>query len=96
MPDEGHDLEGMVAAILREAEERAPRRPRTLFLGGGTPSLLPILSCVGSWTDSTSLTGWRDSVEEATPSATREPDRDKARAFVDLGVPRLSVGVQAR
>ena len=96
VPDEGHDLEGMVAAILREAEERAPRRPRTLFLGGGTPSLLPIPLLRRLLDGLHEFTGWRDSVEEATAECNPESlDRDKARAFVDLGVPRLSVGVQA-
>ena len=96
VPDEGHDLEGMVAAILREAEERAPRRPRTLFVGGGTPSLLPIPLLRRLLDGLHELTGWRDSVEEATAECNPESlDRDKARAFVDLGVPRLSVGVQA-
>ena len=29
VPDEGQDIDGMIAAILREAEVRAPARPRT-------------------------------------------------------------------
>lgn len=96
VPDEGQDLGGMVAAILREAEQRAPQRPRTLFLGGGTPSLLPA-SLLATLLDGLhELTGWRDSAVEATAECNPESlDRDKARAFLDLGVPRLSVGVQA-
>ena len=35
---EGQDLEGTLDALLSEAERRAPPRPRTVFLGGGTPS----------------------------------------------------------
>ena len=37
VPALGHDLEGMVEAILAEARLRAPRDPHTVFLGGGTP-----------------------------------------------------------
>ena len=86
----------MVAAILREAEQRAPQRPRTLFLGGGTPSLLPASLLARLLDGLHELTGWRDSVVEATAECNPESlDRDKARAFLDLGVPRLSVGVQA-
>ncbi|MDA0948308.1 MAG: radical SAM family heme chaperone HemW [Planctomycetota bacterium] len=96
VPDEGQDLGGMVAAILREAEQRAPQRPRTLFLGGGTPSLLPASLLARLLDGLHELTGWRDSVVEATAECNPESlDRDKARAFLDLGVPRLSVGVQA-
>ena len=38
---EGADVAGVVAPILAEAERRAPRDPSTVYLGGGTPSLLP-------------------------------------------------------
>ncbi len=96
VPDEGQDLGGMVAAILREAEQRAPSRPRTLFLGGGTPSLLPASLLARLLDGLHELTGWRDSATEATAECNPESlDRDKAQAFLDLGVPRLSVGVQA-
>ena len=42
VPDEGQDVDGMVAAILREAAERAPRAPRTVFIGGGIQHIFSI------------------------------------------------------
>ena len=40
VPAEGQDLGGMVDAILVEAAGRAPKKPKTLFLGGGHPEPL--------------------------------------------------------
>ncbi|MDE0903831.1 MAG: radical SAM family heme chaperone HemW [Planctomycetota bacterium] len=96
VPAEGQDLGGMVDAILVEAAGRAPKKPKTLFLGGGTPSLLPAKLLKRLLDGLQEITGWRDSVIEATAECNPESlDRDKARALLDLGIPRLSVGVQA-
>lgn len=96
VPDEGQDVDGMVAAILREAAERAPRAPRTVFIGGGTPSLLTAeqLRVVLDGLDE--LTDWRASAVEVTAECNPESlDRDKAAALKALGVPRLSIGFQS-
>ncbi|MEC8511591.1 MAG: radical SAM family heme chaperone HemW [Planctomycetota bacterium] len=96
VPDEGQDIDGMVAAILREAAERAPRSPRTVFIGGGTPSLLSAeqLRVVLDGLDE--LTGWRASAVEVTAECNPESlDRAKAAALKALGVPRLSIGFQS-
>lgn len=96
VPDEGQDVDGMVAAILREAAERAPRAPRTVFIGGGTPSLLTAeqLRVVLDGLDD--LTGWRASAVEVTAECNPESlDRSKAAALKALGVPRLSIGFQS-
>jgi oxygen-independent coproporphyrinogen-3 oxidase len=92
----GHDLDGMVDAVLAEARERAPRRPRTVFLGGGTPSLLPgalwrrLLDGLERWT------GLRESAVEVTAECNPESlDRSKAALLADLGVGRLSIGFQS-
>lgn len=92
----GHDLDGMVEAVLAEAGERAPRRPRTVFLGGGTPSLLPgpllrrLLDGLQRWTS------FRDSAVEVTAECNPESlDRAKAALLADLGVGRLSIGFQS-
>ncbi len=96
VPDEGQDIDGMIAAILVEARHRAPRRPRTVFFGGGTPSLLsaPQLRTLMDGLDE--LSDWRDSAKEVTAECNPESlDEDKARALLDLGVPRLSIGFQS-
>jgi len=96
VPDEGHDVDGMVAAILAEARERAPRAPRTVFLGGGTPSLLSAAQLRALLDGLDALTGWRASAQEVTAECNPESlDRDKAAALLDLGVPRLSIGFQS-
>jgi oxygen-independent coproporphyrinogen-3 oxidase len=93
---EGHDRGAMIAAILREAELRAPLRPRTVYLGGGTPSLLSIEELRRLLDGLDSLTRFRESAVEVTAECNPESlDRDKARALLDLGVRRLSIGFQS-
>ncbi len=93
---EGHDIDAMVEAILMEAEARAPRRPRTVFLGGGTPSLLSTSQLARLLDRLDELTDFRDSAEEVTAECNPESlDTGKARALLDLGVRRLSIGVQS-
>ena len=90
------DVDGMVEAILAEARTRAPSAPRTVFLGGGTPSLLSVAQLTRLLDGLDELTGWRASATEVSAECNPESlDRDKARALLDLGVPRLSIGFQS-
>ncbi len=92
----GHDIEGMLAAILREAEILAPQAPITVFLGGGTPSLLSVAQLRTFLDRLNEITGFRASAEEVTAECNPESlDRDKAAALLDLGVGRLSIGFQS-
>lgn len=96
VPAEGHDRSAMVAAILREAELRAPRAPRTVFLGGGTPSLLDADELATLLDGLERITGFRASAEEVTAECNPESlDLVKARALLALGVRRLSIGFQS-
>ncbi len=96
VPDEGQDVDGMVATILAEARSRAPRHPRTVFLGGGTPSLLSAAQLQTLLDGLDEVTGFRDSAVEVSAECNPESlDEDKARALLDLGVPRLSIGFQS-
>lgn len=93
---EGHDRDAMIDAILAEARNWAPREPRTLFLGGGTPSLLsaPELRRLLDGLDE--LTGWRRSAVERTAECNPESlDEAKATALLELGISRLSIGFQS-
>ena len=84
-----------VAALVRELERVAnDLRPRTVFFGGGTPSLLSVrqwdlilqamarLNLLGA-------TEWTIECNPATVSA------DKARLWRDAGVNRVSLGIQS-
>jgi oxygen-independent coproporphyrinogen-3 oxidase len=93
---EGHDRAPMVRAILREAELWAPRDPATVFVGGGTPSLLEAAELRTLLDGLERTTGFRSSAAEVTVECNPESlDRDKARALLDLGATRLSLGIQA-
>lgn len=93
---EGHDTGAMVSAILAEARLRAPRAPRTVFLGGGTPSLLPIPELARLLDGLEQVTGFRSSAVEVTVECNPESlDRDKAAALLELGATRLSIGFQS-
>jgi putative oxygen-independent coproporphyrinogen III oxidase len=96
VPDEGQDIEAMLDAILREAELRAPAAPRTVYLGGGTPSLLSEGQLQRLLDGLDRCSGFRASALEVTAECNPESlDRDKARRLLELGVTRLSIGFQS-
>jgi oxygen-independent coproporphyrinogen-3 oxidase len=94
-PSSGDLINRYVAALIRELELVAhDLQPRTIFFGGGTPSLLnprqweQILSAM----ERLNLTGAEEFTVECNP-ATVSPD--KAKLFRDFGVNRISMGVQS-
>ena len=96
VPAEGQDVEGTLAAVEDEIRLRAPRAPRTVFVGGGTPSLLSIPQLRRLFDLLQATTGFRDSAGEVTVECNPESlDEDKASALLDLGVTRLSIGFQS-
>lgn len=85
-------------ALLREVElagENCELRPRTIYFGGGTPSALRaaqleyLLGGLRQRLDLSALEEWD---LEANPATIRP---EKARLLHDLGVTRLSLGVQS-
>lgn len=93
---EGHDRRPMVEAILREAELWAPTGPRTVFVGGGTPSLLDEAELRALFDGLERLTGFRRSAREVTVECNPESlDQAKAAVLLELGATRLSIGFQA-
>lgn len=96
LPAEGQDIDGTVDAILAESSLRSPRAPRTVFVGGGTPSLLSIPQLQRFFEALERDTSFRSSSVETTVECNPESlDRDKAAALLDLGVNRLSIGFQS-
>jgi oxygen-independent coproporphyrinogen-3 oxidase len=93
---EGQDTGGLIAAILAEARERAPRRPRTVFLGGGTPSYLSASELRVLLEGLQAITDFRSSSAEVTAECNPESLTDeKACLLRELGVTRLSIGFQS-
>ncbi len=96
LPAAGADVDGAVEALLAEAELRAPRSPRTVFFGGGTPSLLAPAQLVRLFERLDSIARFRESAVEVTLEANPESlDLEKARLLLALGVTRLSIGFQS-
>ena len=94
----------LVAAMVQETRLRVSSEPRwkdqpftTLYLGGGTPSILPpdllqhlvsgVLEALGQ-----PVTDFREVTLEANPEDMTET---QIQAWVKLGVTRLSLGVQS-
>lgn len=96
-------VEDMADAIVQEAALRAQQSPawdgasvQTLYLGGGTPSVLPPTTLARLVNGVTQALGIeRSGLTEFTLEANPEDlDEARIRAWLDLGVQRLSVGVQ--
>src|SRR5918994_6478349 len=91
-----HDLPRYTDALLAELRLRsAPGELRTIYFGGGTPSLLPAQSvervvdaAVAHWTDVRLV----EITLEANPSA---HERSDWRGLRSAGVTRISLGAQA-
>src|SRR6185369_14522080 len=91
----GELINRYVAALVRELELVAhDLRPRTIFFGGGTPSLLNLRQWeeIFRAMERLKLTGAAEWTVECNP-ATVSPD--KARLLRDHGVNRISMGVQS-
>ncbi|HVM62804.1 MAG TPA: radical SAM family heme chaperone HemW [Verrucomicrobiae bacterium] len=89
-------IEDYVDALLMELEAYAAQFAlKTVFFGGGTPSLLPtplmrrILEAVGERDFSRDVSEWTIECNPSTVSV------DKATLFREFGVNRISMGVQA-
>jgi oxygen-independent coproporphyrinogen III oxidase len=94
-PSSGELIDRYLGALVQELELAAPDlRPRTIYLGGGTPSLLNLrqwerlLGALGRL-DLSQVTEWTVECNPATVSL------DKARLLRAGGVNRLSLGLQS-
>jgi oxygen-independent coproporphyrinogen-3 oxidase len=93
------DHAGYADAVIRELETRAPafarRRVESIFFGGGTPSLWEprelgrVLAAIAR-----RFGAGRD-IEVTVECNPTSLDGDRARALLDAGVNRLSIGVQS-
>src|SRR5215217_7267990 len=92
-PGEGL-VDRYVRALVSELEMVRPETPRTIFFGGGTPSILNLRQ----WTELLTamnrlgLTRAQEWTVECNPATVSE---DKAKLLRDQGVNRISMGVQS-
>jgi oxygen-independent coproporphyrinogen III oxidase len=93
------ELESVAANLIRggkaDRENVSRLQPKTIFFGGGTPSLLPaplmrrILSSTQALGHSGTPSEWTIECNPSTVSS------EKAKLFREFGVNRISMGVQA-
>ena len=90
------DHDGYASALIREAESRADGRAiGTVFFGGGTPSLWDpraLGRVLARLKELFAVAADAEVTVECNPTSL---DEDRARALLDVGVNRLSIGTQS-
>lgn len=84
-----------VDAMAAETRSRLTQQPRTLYLGGGTPSMLSpshLTRLFTSLHETFEFSLLDEVTMEANPATF---DAGKAKLFLDLGVTRVSLGIQS-
>jgi len=91
----GELIKRFTAALVRELEIVASDlRPKTIFFGGGTPSILNLRQWeqILRTLEKLNLLGAEEFTVECNPATV---SADKAKLFRDFGINRISVGVQS-
>jgi oxygen-independent coproporphyrinogen-3 oxidase len=95
LPGKQHLIESYIDAVLLEAQRHKGEEFKTLYIGGGTPSLLGadglqrLMSGLGGIFQ---LGGLEEATIEANPDSLTE---DFLKAALDMGFKRISIGVQS-
>ena len=87
------ELEHM--ARLSETATYGKRPLHSIFIGGGTPSLMPIALLGAVLERAESLFGFAADIEITAEANPTSVETEKLQGFYDAGVNRLSLGVQA-
>lgn len=91
----GTPIGAFIDALADEARNRIKEPVRTVYLGGGTPSMLSprhLERLFGTLHETIDFTKLDEVTLEANPATF---DVEKARLFRDLGVTRVSLGIQS-
>ena len=91
----GELINRYVAALVRELEiVAADLKPKTIFFGGGTPSILNLRQWeqILRAMEKLNLLGAEEFTVECNPATV---SADKAKLFRDFGINRISMGVQS-
>jgi len=84
-----------VDSLAAEAKSRIQMNPRTLYLGGGTPSMLSPGHLTRLFTALRETIDFSELAEVTLEANPATFDLTKARLFRDLGVTRVSLGIQS-
>lgn len=88
-------VQALLADAYQQVERAQARSIETIFIGGGTPSLLPASAYAELFDGLQQLYRFADDIEitlEANPGTVEQA---KFRAYRDLGINRLSIGIQS-
>lgn len=88
-------LAAMRADLAAQAARLGPRRLTSVFLGGGTPSLMDPEAAAGLIAEARRLFPPDGAVEVTLEANPTDAEADRFAAFAAAGVGRLSLGVQA-
>jgi oxygen-independent coproporphyrinogen III oxidase len=90
----GDLVQRYVDAFLKEAAMLPSFKPRTIFFGGGTPTLLTLAQWERIGVAFQNL-GWNEPLEWTVECNPASVSPDKARLLRSIGVNRVSMGVQS-
>ena len=98
--DEGAWHKALSAELYHMArladQSKHGRRPLTsIFVGGGTPSLMPVDLLASLIRQAEALFGFDDAIEITAEANPTSVETDKLQGFYEAGIRRLSLGVQA-
>ena len=93
--DERRWLAAFEAEIARTARETGPRRLSSVFLGGGTPSLMSPELVAGVLDAARAAWGWSEGCEVTLEANPTSVEAGRFRGYREAGVNRVSLGVQA-
>lgn len=84
-----------VEALTAEAQSRLRHQPRTLYLGGGTPSMLSPSHLKRLFSGLHEIIDFAKLAEVTLEANPATFDLTKAQLFRDLGITRVSLGIQS-